>query len=110
MHLTQQPSNRALSPSRTGLFAQTNLVLVPVSMVTIPTIVLFYLICDRCGKLKQHLEDNKPPLWFLPMLPLSNQFCLPILSPSKDMWLPNPLKVRWPLNLLHLVPLITKSS
>ena len=91
IHLRLLTSNMELSPSRTGLFARTNLVLFVVSMVTILMIVLFYLRCDRCGKLKQHPEDSKPPLRFLPMLPLSNYICLPILSSKKDSWLPNTL-------------------
>ena len=42
MHLTLLTNNKALSPSRTGLFARKSLVLVVVFMVITRTIVLFY--------------------------------------------------------------------
>ena len=73
-------------------------------------IVPFYLRCVNYGKLKKNLEDNRPLLRFLLMFHLLNRLCLPILSHSKDSWLPNHLMDRWPLNLPLLVPLITRFS
>jgi len=108
--LTLPTSNRALSLSRTGHFTQTSPVHVAVFMAITPTIVPSYPRCGRCGSLKPHCEDNMPPLMLPLMWPLLNQLCLPILSPSKDSWLPNHLTDRSPLNLPLLVPLITRSS
>ena len=64
--LTLLTSNKALSSSRIGRFAQISLVRVAVFTVITPTIVPSYLRCGRCGSLKPHCEDNMPPL----MLPL----------------------------------------
>ena len=64
--LTLLTSNRALSPSRTGLFALISLVRVVVFMVITSMTVPSYHRCGRCGSLKPHCEDNMPPL----MLPL----------------------------------------
>ena len=46
-------SNKALSPSRTGMFTRTSLVLVVVFMDITSMIVLFCLRCDSCGSLKK---------------------------------------------------------
>lgn len=108
--LTLLTNNRALSPSRTGLFTQISLVRVAVFTVITLTIVPSYHRCGRCGSLKPHCKDNMPPLTLPLMWPLLNRLCLPILSPSKDSWLPNHLTDRSPLNLPLLVPPITISS
>ena len=89
--LTLPTSNRALSPSRTGCFAQVSLVHVAVFMVITPTIVPSYHRCGKYESLKPHCTDNMPPLMLPPMWPLPSQLCLPILSLSKDSWLPNHL-------------------
>lgn len=79
LNLISQPSNREVSPSRTRLLVQKNLVLIVEFMVIIPMSFLFYRRCGKYGKLKQHLEDHIPPLLLLLLLHL-NPPCLPILS------------------------------
>ena len=106
---TLPTSNRALSPSRIGRFAQISLVRVAVFMDITPTIVPSYPRCGRCGSLKPHCMNSTPPLMLLLMWPLPSQLCLLILSLSKDLWLPNRLTARSPLPLPFLVPPITKS-
>jgi len=91
--LTLLTSHRALSPSRTGLFAPISPVRVAVFMVITLTIVPYYHRCSRCGSLRLHYGDNIPPLLSLPMWLLINPSYLPILSLNKDSWL-----------LKHLMP------
>ena len=70
--LTLLTSNRALSPSWTGLFVPTSLVRAAVFTVITPMIVPFYHRCGRCGSLKPHFTDNMPPLMLPLMWPLLN--------------------------------------
>ena len=110
LNLTLLTSNRALSPSWTGPFVQIILLRVVVFTIITLTIVPSYNRCGRCGSPKQYCKDKNSSLLSLPIQHLVNWLCLLILSLSKDLWLSNHLKVRWPCNLLHIVPSITRFS
>lgn len=47
----------------------------------------------RCGRLRKHRKDNKPPLPFLLMLCLVSRLCSLILFLNKDLWLPLEIQV-----------------